>query len=783
MWYKIARFLLRYRILVLVLLTLATSFMAFKATEIQLSYENSQLIPETDEDYIAYEKFKNTFGIDGNIMVVGVESDDIFHLEFFNDWYKLSEKIKRNPEVRSVVSLANLHQFVRVDSIKQFRLLPIAPELPSSQSELDSLENIYINAKFFDHLILNPEKNATLMAISFDNEVLNSKRRIAAVAAVEKQVEAFAISHDLNVFYSGLPYVRTVFATKINKELQKFSILAVLVTAFVLFLFFRALPSVLLPVLVVLIGAIWSVGTIVLLGFKVTLLTSLIPPLIVVIGIPNCVYLINKYHDEFRKHGNQARALTRVVEKIGVATLITNTTTAVGFGVFFFTHSKILVEFGIVASINIMLVFLVSLVLIPIMLSFLPAPNQKQTKHLENDFLRKLVSSFEYLVIHKRSLVFIATGLVILFAGLGLSKLRAIGFIVDDIPKNEKVYTDLKYFEETYNGVMPLEILIDTKRKGGATAFENLQIADQIQDLFSQSNTFSKPISLVEVLKAATQGYFNNNPDFYRLPTNREKPFVLNYLAGANENDSMMRSLVDENKQILRLSFKMRDIGTAEMANLLDTLQHQIKTIVADNDVKVQLTGNSLVFLKGNAYLIHSLITSLLLAFGIIAAIIGIQFKHVRIIFISFIPNFLPLLVTAGIMGYFDIYLKPSTVLIFSIAFGISVDDSIHFLTKYRQELERHNWDVSKTITVALKETGYSMIYTSIILFFGFIIFAFSSFGGTISLGILTSLTLAIAMLANLILLPALLIQFDKKPKNPFLFRKKSPTNHALSRI
>jgi len=551
-----------------------------------------------------------------------------------------------------------------------------------------------------------------------------------------------------------------------------------LVTAVAMFLFFRSFSTVFFSVLVVIIGAIWAMGLIHLLGYKLTMLTGLIPPLIVVIGIPNCVYLLNKYHNEFRKHGNKIKALGRIIEKIGIATLITNATTAIGFGVFYLTDSTTLREFGLVVSVSIMLVFVVSIVLIPTVFSYLPAPERKQIQHLENKKVSDIINWFIRLSTDHRKTVFAVTAGIFITALLGMTRLNALSFIVDDIPKHDRVYTDLKFFEKHFKGVMPFEILIDTGRKGGAQSPMQLQKAEQVQAIFQEYPNFAKPISLIEVIKAANQAYFNDNADYYRLPNSQERNFVLPYLMRSQTGTSTaVSSLTDSTRRLIRISMSMSDVGTHAMRDLFEEVKPRIDSIYEGTQNKVIYTGSSLIFLKGNNYLINSLISSLALAFGLIAFIMGGLFRSWRIIVISMIPNTLPLLVTAGAMGYLGIALKPSTVLIFSIAFGIAVDDSIHFLTKYRQELERHNWDIRRTVITALRETGPSMLYTSIILFFGFIIFSASNFGGTIVLGIMTSTTLLVAMFANLIILPSLLLKFDKRDKRGLLISAASKTD------
>ena len=767
MWTFLARFILRNRLILLVVLTLATAFMAWQAAQVRMSYDGNRLIPENDPDLKVYQAFQRTFGIDGNVMVVGVQTDRLFEMEFFNEWVKVTEKVKGLPLTANAISIANLPKLEKNEAVRKFDFLPIVPELPQNQDDMDRIKADLLNNKLYGGILLNAETQTTLMAVTFDSAVLNTGERIQAVESVTRIMDAFAVQNDVTVHYSGLPYVRTIFSTKVADELKLFSILAVVVTALVLFLFFRSFYAVLIPVLVVIIGATWAMGLIHLLGYKITILSGLIPALIVVIGVPNCVYLLNKYHDEYRKHSNKIKALSRIVERIGIATLITNATTAIGFGVFALTESAILQEFGIVVATSIMLVFVASIILIPTVFAYLPSPEQQQLRHLDNKRVSGVVKVIVKIVTGHRNAIYAAVVGIAILAGFGAIRLQALSFIVDDLPKDDKVYTDLLFFEKHFTGVMPFEILIDTGRKGGVQSAAQLAKADEVQRIFSERPEFAQPLSLVQLMKGANQAYFGGDSSFFRLPNGQERNFVLPYLLRTRGEGSgrALNALTDSARQTIRISLNMADVGTAEMRRIFSEVKPEVDKVMEGTNNKVQYTGTSLIFLKGNTYLINSLVSSLALAFALISIIMALMFRSWKIIVISIVPNLFPLIVTAGVMGYLGVALKPSTVLIFSIAFGIAVDDSIHFLTKYRQELLRHNWDIPKTVVMALFETGPSMIYTSIILFFGFIIFGASSFGGTVALGLMTSGTLLVAMISNLLLLPALILSFDRRDK------------------
>ncbi|MCS6990503.1 MAG: MMPL family transporter [Chitinophagales bacterium] len=758
MWQLLAHLLIRHRLWFLGLLLAVTAFMFYHAQQVQITYSNPQVIPTSNPRYADYVAFKKKFGEDGNVLVLGFRSDSLFTPEVFYAWQRLGEQIARISGVEQVWSLGQAFGLRRDTAVKRlvpFRLFPVrqlaAHELDSLRAELEKLP-------FYKGLLYNPETQATLMAVRLHSERLNSKEREVIVQRITDYGAVFSDQTGIRLQYSGMPLIRTVMTTRMADELQLFLVLAAGATLLVLLLVLRSGFAVVASMLVVAIAVIWTLGTIHWLGYEVTILTGLIPPLVVVISITNCMYLLNKYHIEYVKHGNQVRALARMVEKIGLATLFTNVTAAIGFGVFSFTRSQILKEFGLVAGLNIAAIFLISIILIPCFYSFVPEPKPRHVNYLETRWLRFVLRWLEHLVFYRRRWIFAGTAIVVVVALFGVLRLKTTGYIVDDIPQHDQVFTDLKFFEQHFRGVMPFEVLVETRKKGGVLHSTQLRKINQLQDSLGRFAVFSRPLSVVEGIKFARQAYFGGGPEAYTLPNELERSFVFSYLGGIKDSMALFASYVDSNRQVARVSMAMADVGTLTMDTLLKCIEPMVTSIFDTSAYRITLTGASVVFVEGSRYIIDGLTDSLLLAFLLVALCMGYLFRSWRMIIFSLIPNLIPLIITAGIMGYFNIPLKPSTVLIFSIAFGIAVDNAIRFLAKYQQELHRHHWDIGPTVSVALYEAGISIIYTSLILFFGFIIFTLSHFGGTFYLGLLTSITLVVAMFNNLLLLPSLLL-------------------------
>lgn len=737
--------------------------MAWQASKVQLAFNASKILPVTDTAFIKYTQFKNTFGEDGTILVLGIQSPEIFKKDLFNNWQKLTNDIRSVKGITNVLSTGRLFEVTKDFDNHKFLVQPVTPGPVKSSAEMDSVKNKIYNLPFYSGLVYNKDKNATLMAITFDSKLLNSRARIPVINAIYNKGQQFAVRNKTEVHYSGLPYIRTVVSNLVAKEFLLFLSLSIGISAIILLLFFRSFYAVFFPVLLVIVGVVWSLGTLVLFDFEITLLTGLIPPLIVIIGIPNSILLLNKYHGELRKHGNKIKALRVMIERISLTTLIANLTAAIGFGVLYFTGSELLMEFGSVAAINIMVTWLICLCLLPVLYSFLPVPKIKPVLKEESGLLNRMLVHVDGLIQQRAQMIYIFTGLISALALFGVSMININGYVVDDLPKDNAVYRDLKFFERNFEGVLPLEVTVDTKRKNGVLSTSNINKIDRMETLISAYPEFSRSVSLNSALKYSSQAFYNGDTAFYRIPNDMEKNFILSYVANSGGNNNMLKGFLDSTKQTARISFQMADVGSKRMGVLLNEIRPEIDSIFDPERYDVELTGSSIIFTKGTDYLLRNLFESIILAIVLISLLRWWQFKDLRIVLISLLPNIVPLLITAGIMGFFGIALKPSTILIFSIAFGLASDQTIYFLTRYQQELKLTNYSVPKVISDTIRETGISMTYVALILFFGFGIFTASTFGGTVSLGILLSITLILALIFNLTLLPALILSIDKR--------------------
>jgi uncharacterized protein len=843
MWQQIANLILRNRFFILGIITLMTVFFGYYAiTGLKLDNKYGNMLPKQSATQTKYLKFKELFGEDGGSLVLAIENDSLYTERNFLKWKELGDSILQYNGVQSIISEATLFTINNNTEQNKFEAKRIFSDITYGEKSIKEIEREIKNNPVYRNLLYNDTAKVSIMMISIDEKYLSDTKRANVVLDIEKVAQSYE-TYFGHIRYAGLPHLRVIIGKKVINEMYIFIGLSIFITSLLLWLFFKSLRVVLICNIVVFVAVIWSMGSIGLLGFNISILMALIPPLMIVIGIPNCIFLMTKYHQEFRAHGNKVKAISRVIKKIGTATFLTNLTTAFGFSTFIFTNSEKLTEFGVVASINILVVFLLSITILPIVLSFSQEPKKRHLKHLDRKFAVGFINRIIHITQFKRKTIYITTSVVVILSVIGLFKITATGNITSDLPQGNQILEDVHFMQNKFGGSIPFEIMIDYKKNGRLFSNETLSKVEEVQYKYSNDSLFSKTISIVDFIKVINMAYHGNDPKQYKLISSRDKLRLKKYLdnfnmTNANGGGFTIKELVDTNETMLRIRTQMMDLGSYEVAQKVDTMRlrideifnpdrkeierlyklaekkkgdyydslvyefpsvyNNLTAILANGDSQKQyefdldpdkikafyktagfnnhlreaidqeyydivLTGTAVVASEGTQYLVINLFTSLLFAIIGIAILMAILFRSWRMVLVSLLPNLIPLVFTGGIMGWFGIPLKPSTLLVFSIAFGISVDDTIHFLAKYRQELKANPYDLKACVLRAIHEAGLGMFYTSIVLFCGFSVFTLSEFGGTQALGLLISLTLLVAMITNLVVLPALLLSLERR--------------------
>ncbi len=767
-WEKLSNLILKNRIAILISIFAITIFLALQWRYLSLSYQEANLLPNDHSANIEYNQFLGKFGEEGNLIVIGFQDKTFFTPKAFAAWNELMSGIKSCKEIDLVVSISDLKKLEKDTIQEKFQLIPFFDKNQVQNPEyLQQLKSeLFSNLPFYEGLLFNKKSGSIRSAIYLKKSIINTKLRAPFILKnIVPRIEKFEKTTGIDLKVSGMPYIRTINSENMKSEIGLFIGAALLVTSLIFFFFFRSFRATFLSVIILIFGVIWSFGTLALFGYKITILTAIIPPLIIVIGITNCIFLINKYQQEIKMHQNQAKALERVISKIGVSTLMTNLTTAAGFATFVITGNDLLIEFGLVTALNVITVYLLTLLVVPIMYSFLPMPTEKHLRHLNKTYISSLLNWVEKIVRYKRKSIYVAYGILLIFSLIGVSQMKVSGSLIGEMPKSASFFKDILFYEKEFNGVMPLEIMINTNRKKGVMKLSTMKKMDELQTTIESIPELSKPVSIVNLVKYSKQAFYNGKPEYYDLPTTQEQVFILSYAKNATKNnkDNLMKSYVDSTGQYARITTFMKDIGTEKMAIIEQKLRKDIAKIFPKDRFEVTVTGKAYVFQKGTSYLIDNLIESIIFAIFLIVLLMIYLFRSYKMVLASVLTNILPLIITSGLMGYFRISLKPSTILVFSIAFGISVDNAIQFMAKYKHDLIESNGEIKKSIFSSIKETGVSTFYTSIVLILGFATFTLSSFSGTIALGGLISVTLLFAMFANLLVLPALVWSFEKK--------------------
>ena len=845
MWMTISNIILRNRLVIITMLTLLTVFFGYKAiTGMQLDNRYGILLPNDAKEKIDYEKFKDLFGEDGGTLAIAIQTDSLYTESKLRAWKQLGDSILKMDGVESVVSEATLVTITNNFAKQKFEAHRVFSDTSFQEKSVDSIRKEIRSNPFYKGLLYNDTSNVSMMMIAIAPEVFRDLKRSEVVLELEEL--AMSYSNDLGTpRFAGMPHMRVIVGKRVIEEMYIFIALLFLVTSALIYIFFRSIQVVLICNLIVAVAVIWSMGIIATLGYEMTIVMALIPPLMIVIAVPNCIFLLTKFHQEIREHGNKVRALSRVIKKIGTAIFLTNFTTSLGFLTFVTTNSDKLMEFGVTASVNIILIYFISITTLPILLSLLNPPKHKHLKHLERKLAVGLLDGLIYITVNHRKWVYIMTIAVLIFSFVGMMQIDASGNLSGDLPEDHPIKKDLYFFQDHFGGSIPFEVLITYKEPSRISKKQTLEGVDKIQQLMDADPLFSEQVSYVDLLKAANMAYFNSDSSQYRLVTkkralSRLKRYIdSSIITNSTGIGAKMTELLDTANRIIRIRTQLKDIGSYEVIQRRDSLYKQIDEILNPNkpvieryfaeykdstrlefldsilarfnnvtnalaesyiktdeeridyfedweafigkckkdekfDSKlrsaidleyydVKLTGISIVASEGTNYLVFNLFTSLLFAILAISILMSILFRSARMVLISLIPNLIPLVFTAGVMGWTGIPLKPSTLLVFSIAFGISIDDTIHYLAKYRQELKSKKWDLKQCVLMAIREAGLGMFYTSIVLFCGFSMFMFSQFGGTQALGMLVSLTLLVAMVTNLVILPTLLLSLERR--------------------
>ncbi len=755
MWVHLAHWILDHRRSIVLLVVVITALLGYWAMQVTTDHTTAHLLPSQSKTVQDFKRASEVFGESQTILYLVFEGADPYDPAFLQALDSLVQEISGYPGIEHVLSLTNVPFLLR-----QGKDI-VAQPLYQANLSAEAIRKRLDDQPFLHGLLLSNDGSTAAMMVRIIPAFNNSPDRVALV----DRIEAAAKRLPGNLALAGFPYLRTQYAKRISLESPVFTLLAALISLLFLYLAFGAWRAIVLPTAIVGLGLMWTVGLMVLFGHQLTIVSSMLPALLVIIGMANVIHLCTKFLDQFLAGQDQRAALVETIRTVGLATLLTCLTTAIGFGVLMLSGSRLLSAFGQFAAVGIMLLYVLSITLMPVVFIRYRPSARRSAPLVTRESLERFFDRIATLTQQRAGAILLLAGGLLLFGLVGAMRISSDIYAFSDFYEDDPLRQHLAVFEEAFGGIMPMEVIIETDKPGQFRSLPYWRRIEALQHTLSDLEPVGHSLAVTDLVKLVNQAYFGGHPDAYRLPSSFELPFLQTAMKGfldQKRTSDLTRTLpllIDSTFSMTRVYLGVPDLGTQRMNALADTVRARTIALFPEDGFNVFITGNAIRVTRSGEKLVRNLIVSLAVALVVIALLMALLFRSMRLMIISLVPNVIPLLVVGGMMGYAGIALKPSTALIFSVAFGIAVDNSIHFLTKYRLDRDA-GLSKEEAIRATLRATGKAILLTSFVLMSGFLVFTLSSFGGTVNMGGLTALTLGVAMVANLLLLPALLYRF-----------------------
>jgi len=750
---------LRFSRIAIIAILFFTLLSFYPLSKLKFSFDLERLFPVGDPELEFFQNFKQQFKseIDDEFIVVGLKNNQgIFHQDFLKKADSLATSINELENIISVYSLTNLKYVVIKDGLPfEEPIIHISnPELYYSDSV-----KLFSSTEYRDLFI---SKKGNAIAISgFNVHGLSDEKKDKIISGVEKRIEE--LKFDKSFFVAKIRVERT-YVNEIEKNLKIYLLISLFIICLTLYVTFRSFKEIFIPLLLIVIAVCWTLAAIAISGNNIDIISSLIPPVLAVICMSDIIHIYSKYLDELRKGIDKKKALINTYKDIGLATFFTSFTTAIGFFSLSITNIIPIRLFGIFAGFGVMLAFVTTLIFLFAVYYISPAPKISKKDNSSEKWLKILASLFRFVIGNK--LLIIVISVIITASSLFLiQKIQINSSLLLEIPKNNPILEDYKSIEDEFAGTRPFELAISVVNpKDSMMNLQTLQKIESVENYLRDSCKVGFLISPLSMLKGANKALSNGNSDSFALPKNQEMVNeFLKYVSITKWRKELDR-YYDSQNQMLRISGKLPDLSIIEFQALQHKFNEHFRLNGLDKVLKFHMTGSGVLLDQIAYHLIRNLLMGLMIGMIVISLIAGFMFKSWRMIFIALIPNIIPLLVMAAVMALLGVYLKSDTSVIFSIAFGIAVDDTIHFLSRFKIEMNK-----GRSVLYAIKRTylstGKALIITTLVLLGGFSALLFSTFGGTFYIGLLITTCLAVALIFDMILLPVLLLLFYKKPK------------------
>jgi predicted RND superfamily exporter protein len=749
---RVAEGLLRYRFFILTLLFSVVLGSVYLIFQIRADFSFEALIITNDEEGAFFEEFRDRFEESDRDIIILLQGETLFHPDSVALIGQLTEALEEVDGLEKVTTVFNspLIQGTE-DGIQIESFDDLMNEDPSALGELEA--EILDNRMFRRFVISEDGKTMALLA-RLDFDIVTEKQKRPVVRAAVSVTKAI-IGERFSVHFSGMPVIQEEYTSQGLQEMWGFFFLSAGILCFLLFLTFRSAMGLYIPQLTVLISVVLLLGLMSLFGQKLNIISNVIPSLLLVYGVADSIHLINRYYEELNKGLEKKQALLVVIRRMGVACFMTSFTTAVGFISLYTATIEMVKNFGLFSGIGILIAYLTTILLIPILLSLRPAPRRKWNEHKGDDVIERIMTltgrlNEKYPKILISLAVLVLSGSVILCLRVNIES-----YILEELSEDNPIVQANHILEEDMMGILPYQIQIAAGGEGLALEPDFLVRVDQLQSFVASQPWIRKTLSIVDILKEMHQVMNGDDPAFYRVPETRElvAQYLLLYEISGDKED--LDVLLTPDGSYVRLSCQGLDMGTSNYFELKRRTEEKAASLFG-SPASYRVTGRSLLATRALDNIIRDMLVSFFSAFAIIFLTVSLLYRSLKAGLITMIPNIIPLVVTMGFMGLFGITLRLSTVVIFAVCLGMAVDDTIHYLSRFREELVKTG-DYVESMYNTLRTAGRAITLTTVIIIAGFLVFLTSGFRATQSFGLLSSVALAASLLGSLIFLPAAL--------------------------
>ncbi|MBI3510198.1 MAG: MMPL family transporter [Bacteroidetes bacterium] len=741
----------------MVLVTGITVLSIYELRKTRFDYEFESFFPVDDPDIDVYHDFRKTFGYDNEFVLLALENKKgIFNEDFLERVQTLTDSLRNCKDITSVQSPSDM-EYLSGSTGKEPYIHLGEPEKFKTDSE-----NIYKCEELIGSFFATNGK-----AISIYISTTNGISKEHSDVLLAKMNKLIAAGYFDTVHFASKLNGQKVYLDRLKREFVVFFCASFFLVVLFLFISFRSFWGIWVPILIVIISIIWTLALMTACGKPLDIMTVLLPTMMFVVGMSDVVHIVTKYLEELREVKGISRfdALIKTIKDVGFATFITLITTGLGFLTLLNSHIVPIRDFGLFTSIGVFISFILAFTIMPVVLNVIRHPNLR-LEQKSSHFWRKNLHRLLAWIFRKRKMIVIGTVLLTLASVFGVTRIELNNYLIEGLTRHDVLRQDFIYFENNFSGVRPFELVVNpSDPKGNLFGSKELHAIDSLEKWLKKNYYVGFILSPATIIKEANKSFNQGNPLYFKLP---DDSVLAGFVADTAKflRRKEVKLFVTRDLKKGRISGKMHDVGS-KIIRAKDAQLNAFMQTPEMNCIQIKHTGAAVMLDKNNVYLVTNMLQGLFFSVFVVGLIIGVIHRSWKMGLIAIIPNFLPIVFIGGLMGFLGIDLKSSTSIIFSIAFGIATDDTVHFLG--RLKLERSK---GRTVFYALKRTylstGKAVVVTSLILSAGFMTLIFSAFESTFFFGTLVSITLLIAVLTDLLLFPLLVVWLvrDKKFKN-----------------